>query len=124
MVTLKPRDINEYIAGFPEDIQKLLNQVRKLVKKAAPDAAETIKYAMPAFTLNGNLVYFAAFKQHIGFYPAPSRDEQFKKALAGYKIGKGSVQFPFDKPLPAELITKIVKFRVKKNLEKAGKMKK
>jgi uncharacterized protein YdhG (YjbR/CyaY superfamily) len=124
MVTFKPRDINDYIAGFPEDIQKLLNQIRKLVKKAAPDAVETIKYSMPTFMLNGNLVYFAAFKQHIGFYPAPSRDEQIKKALAGYKIGKGSVQFPFDKPLPADLITKIVKFRIKQNLEKAGKKEK
>jgi uncharacterized protein YdhG (YjbR/CyaY superfamily) len=120
MTTTRPKDIDEYIAGFPENIQKILEQIRATVKKAAPDAEETIKYAMPTFTLNGNLVYFAAFKNHIGFYPAPTGDEAFKKDLSVYKTGKGSVQFPIDKPMPLNLITKIVKLRVKKNLEKEG----
>jgi len=113
------KDIDEYIAGFPKDIQKMLEQIRATIKKAAPGAEETIKYAMPTFTLNGNLVYFAAFKNHIGFYPVPSGMEAFEKDLSVYKSGKGSVQFPLDQPMPLGLITKIVKFRVKENLEKA-----
>lgn len=116
MITPKPNDINEYIAGFPKDVQKILEQIRATVKKAAPNAEETIKYAMPTFTLNGNLVHFAAFKNHIGFYPAPIGNKAFENELSNYKTGKGSVQFPLDKPMPLDLITKIVKFRIKKNL--------
>lgn len=120
----KPKDINEYIAGFTPEIQKLLEQVRQTVQKTAPDAKETISYGMPAFKLNGNLVYFAAFTKHIGFYALPSGNEAFQKELSNYKTGKGSIQFPFDKPLPLDLITKIVKFRIEENTQKAGLKKK
>ena len=114
-----PRNIDEYIAGFPPDVQEILEKVRMTIRKAAPDAEETIKYRMPTFTLKGNLVYFAAFKNHVGFYPIPTGIEKFEKELSVYKQGKGSVQFPLDKPIPFDLITKIVKFRVKENLESA-----
>ena len=110
--------IDEYIAGYPKNVQKLLEEVRVTIKKAAPGAEEAIKYGIPTFILNGNLVHFGGFKNHIGFYPAPSGIEEFKKELSKYAGAKGSVQFPIDKPLPLALITKIVKFRVKKNLEK------
>jgi uncharacterized protein YdhG (YjbR/CyaY superfamily) len=111
--------IDQYIAGFPKDVQKILEQVRSTIKKATPDAEEKISYAIPTFTLNEkNLVHFAAFKNHIGFYPAPTGGEAFKKELSVYKTGEGSVQFPLDKPMPVDLITKIVKFRVKESLEK------
>ncbi|MGO4291708.1 iron chaperone [Chitinophaga sp. RAB17] len=116
--------IDEYIAGFPPDIQEILEQVRATVKKSAPKAEETISYGMPAFKQNGHLVYFAAFKNHIGFYPIPSGMEQFKAELAGYKTGKGSVQFPLDEPMPLTLIGKIVKFRVKENEKKSAAKKK
>ncbi len=123
MITNKPTDIDAYIAGFPEDIQKVLEQIWATIKAAAPDAAETISYAIPTFTLNGNLVHFAAFKNHIGFYPAPTGMESFKKELSVYKTGKGSVQFPLDQPMPLDLITQIVKFRVAMSLEKPKKKK-
>jgi uncharacterized protein YdhG (YjbR/CyaY superfamily) len=110
--------IDEYIADFPEDVQAKLLQVRATIKKAAPNAEEAIKYGIPTFVLNGNLVHFGGFKNHIGFYPAPNGIEAFKKELSRYAGAKGSVQFPLDKPLPLTLITKIVKFRVKKNSEK------
>jgi len=119
METNSPATIDEYIAGFPPDVQEKLQKVRATIKKAAPKAEETIKYRMPTFLLNGNLVYFAAYKHHIGFYPVPSGLEQFKAELAPYKTSKGAVQFPLDKPIPYPLITKIVKFRVKENLAKA-----
>jgi len=112
-------NIDEYISGFPEEIQILLEQVRATIKQAAPEAEEAIKYAMPTFVLNGNLVHFAAFKNHIGFYPVPSGIEAFKKELSVYKGAKGSVQFPLDKPMPLKLISEIVKFRVNENLLKA-----
>lgn len=122
MTTTKPDDIEEYIAGFPKSVQKILEQVRATIKKAAPEAEETISYAMPAFTLQGRyLVYFAAFKNHIGFYPAPVGNEAFKKVFSAYKTGKGSVQFPLDKPMPLDLITKIVKCRIDENLKKGKK---
>ncbi len=123
MTTTKPINMNEYIAGFPKDVQEILEQIRATIRKAAPAASETIKYAMPTFTLNGNLVHFAAFKNHIGFYPAPTENEEFKKELSGYKTGRGSVQFPIDKPMPLNLITKIVMLEVKKHLERAKKNK-
>ena len=125
MPTTKPKDIDEYIAGFPKDIQKNLEQVRAAIKKAAPHAKETISYAMPTFTLDDHyLVYFAAFKNHIGFYPAPTGNEAFKNEFSSYKTGKGSVQFPFDKPMPLSLITKIVKFRIIENLQQTKTKKK
>lgn len=111
--------IDEYIGTFPQEIQTLLEQVRTTIRQAAPEAEEAIKYAMPTFVLNGNLVHFAAFKHHIGFYPVPSGIEAFKKELSVYKGAKGSVQFPLDQPMPLELISKIVKFRVNENLLKA-----
>ena len=117
--TTIPKNIDEYIAGFPADIQIILGELRMAIKKAAPVAAETISYRMPTFVLNGNLVHFAAFKNHIGFYPTPSGIESFKKELSGYKGAKGSVQFPINAPLPLSLVTKIVKYRVQQNLEKA-----
>ncbi len=115
----KPLSIDEYIASFPEDTQQVLEQVRSLIKKAAPEAEETISYAMPAFKLGKvTLVYFAAFKNHIGFYALPSANETLKQELSAYKTGKGSIQFPLDKPMPGDLISKIVKLRVQENLSK------
>jgi uncharacterized protein YdhG (YjbR/CyaY superfamily) len=120
MVETQAETIDEYIARFPKDIQKLLKEMRATIHKAAPQAEEAIKYAMPTFVLNGNLVHFAAFKNHIGFYPAPQGIDEFKKELSRYKGAKGSVQFPLDEPLPLSLVTKIVKFRVAENRAKAG----
>ncbi|WP_153796664.1 iron chaperone [Foetidibacter luteolus] len=117
MVPNAAKNIDEYIAGFPEDIQARLQLIRQTVKKAAPDAVEAIKYAMPAFVLKGNLVFFAAFKNHIGFYPAPTGNPAFAKDLAIYKTGKGSVQFPLEQPVPLDLITRIVKLRIRQNTE-------
>jgi uncharacterized protein YdhG (YjbR/CyaY superfamily) len=117
----KVETINEYIAEFPKDIQALLQQMRKAVQEAAPAATERISYGMPTFFQNGNLVHFAAFKAHIGFYPAPSGIEKFQKELSKYKGAKGSVQFPLDEPLPLALVSKIVKFRVQENSKKPAK---
>lgn len=114
-------NIDSYIASFPGETQKLLQQVRATVKKAASKAEEKISYGMPAFALNGNLVYFAAFKNHIGFYALPTGHAAFKKELSVYKSEKGSVQFPLDEPLPLALISKLVKFRVKENMEREKK---
>jgi uncharacterized protein YdhG (YjbR/CyaY superfamily) len=118
MKSNQAKNIDEYIASFPKDVQKMLEEMRTAIKKAAPNAEETIKYAIPTFTLHGNLVHFAAYKNHIGFYPAPSAIEVFKKELSAYEGGKGSIQFPFDAPLPVALIKRIVKFRVLENSEK------
>lgn len=115
----KPSNIDEYMAGLPENIQMILEELRSTIRKAAPAAEETINYGIPTFTLNGNLVHFAAFKNHIGFYPAPSGIEAFKKELSVYDGAKGSVQFPVKDKLPLALITKIVKFRVNENIERA-----
>ena len=114
-----PKDIDEYISGFPSDVQKLLKKLRTTIKKTAPDAAETIKYQMPTFTLDGNLVHFAACKNHIGFYPAPRDVDEFRKELSAYSGSNSSLSLPLDKPIPVKLISRIVKFRVKKNREKA-----
>jgi uncharacterized protein YdhG (YjbR/CyaY superfamily) len=114
-----PKSIEEYIAGFPQPVQEILEKIRLTIRKAAPDAEETIKYQMPTFTQRGNLVHFAAFKRHIGFYPVPTGIEAFKKELSVYEGGKGSVKFPLDKPIPYNLISRIVKFRVKENLARA-----
>lgn len=115
--------IDEYIASFPEDVQEILQGLRRTIREAAPDAVERIAYQMPTFWQNGNLVHFAAFKNHIGFYPNPSGVEVFQEALASYKTSKGAIQFPIDQPLPLELISEIVRFRVTENLEKSGKPK-
>ena len=114
-----PKNIDDYIAGFPNDVQEILEKIRMTIRKAAPDAEETIKYQMPTFTLEGNLVHFAAYKKHIGFYPAPTGIEKFKNELSIYGSAKGTLKFPLDKPIPFGLISKIVKFRVKENLERA-----
>ena len=110
--------IDEYIAEFPEDIRDILEKMRKVIQDAAPEAKEAISYGMPTFKLNGNLVHFAAYKNHIGFYPTPSGIEAFKEEISGYKRSKGAVQFPLDKPVPYELVKKMVIFRVKENLQK------
>ena len=110
--------IDEYIKAFPRETQKILEEIRSTIKAAAPDAQEKISYQMPTFFLNGNLVHFAAFKNHIGFYPVPTGIAKFKKELSVYEQGKGSVQFPLDQPMPLDLITRIVKFRVNENLVK------
>jgi len=111
--------IDEYIGTFPEDIQKLLEEVRATIKAAAPNAEEKISYQMPTFFLNGNLIHFAAFKNHIGLYPTPSGTKAFKRELSIYQGAKGSVRLLIDKPLPLKLISRIVKFRVAENLKKA-----
>jgi uncharacterized protein YdhG (YjbR/CyaY superfamily) len=112
--------IDEYIATFPEDIQTLLEAVRATIKASAPDAEERISYQMPTFALNGNVVHFAALKNHIGLYPTPSGIEAFKDELSMYESTKGAVRFPISQPLPMELISKIVQFRVTENLKKAA----
>ncbi len=115
-----PQTIDDYIAGFPPDVQEILEKIRVTIRQAAPEAAEAIKYQIPTFTLNGNLVHFAAFKKHIGFYPTPTGTEKFQEELSSYKSGKGSVRFPLDEPIPYGLITDIVRFRVQDSLEKAA----
>jgi len=114
-----PQTIDEYIAGFPPDIQDKLEKIRETIREAAPDAIETISYQIPTFKLEGNLVHFAAFKKHIGFYPAPSGIEQFDEQLSKYKRAKGSIRFPLDEAIPYHLISEIVRFRVRENLERA-----
>ena len=112
--------VDEYIAGFPPETQKVLEELRALIQASAPDAAETISYAIPTFDLHGkHLVHFAGYEHHVGLYPAPSGMAEFEADLAPYKQGKGSVQFPLDKPLPTELIRRIVEFRVEENTRKA-----
>ena len=112
-------DVDAYIAGFPQDVQKTLRKVRQTIRKAAPDAQETISYQIPTFTQKGVLIHFAAFTNHIGLYPAPRGVEKFKDELSAYEGGKGTVRFPLDEPIPFDLITRIVKFRLKNNLERA-----
>jgi uncharacterized protein YdhG (YjbR/CyaY superfamily) len=116
----RPENIDEYIAAFPKDTQKVLEKLRAVIKKAAPGATETISYQIPTFRLGINLVHFAGWKNHIGFYPGAAGIEIFKDDLASYEVTKGTVKFPIGQPLPVELITRIVKFRVKQNLEKAA----
>ena len=119
-----PKNIDEYLFGFPEDIMIKLEKLREKIKKAAPGATETISYAIPTFRLEGNLVHFAGYKNHIGFYATPSGHTEFQEELSKYKQGKGSVQFPLDKPIPYDLISQIVKFRVEENLARAAAKKK
>jgi len=110
--------IDEYIGSFPEKTQRILEEIRAVIKAAAPEAEEKISYQMPTFFLNGNLIHFAAFKNHIGLYPTPSGTEAFKEEIAKYKAAKGSIQLPLDEPMPLKLISRIVKFRVSENLQK------
>ncbi len=119
MTKIEFKDIDSYIATFPTNVQEKLEQVRNAIKSSAPKAEEVISYNMPAFKYHGMLVYFAGYKNHIGFYSLPSGHKAFEKELSKYKQGKGSVQFPLDKPMPLALIKKMVKFRVKENSEKA-----
>ncbi len=114
----KPSNVNEYIALFPKEVQQVINDIRKTIKAAAPKAEEVISYQMPGYKYYGMLVYFAAWKNHIGFYPAGALNA-FKKELSGYEVSKGTIKFPLDKPFPFALLSKIVKFRVKENEEKA-----
>jgi uncharacterized protein YdhG (YjbR/CyaY superfamily) len=115
-----PQNIGEYIAGFPSDIQEILQTIRITIRNAAPEAEETISYKMPTFTYEGYIVYFAAYKKHIGFYPAPTGYAEFKEELEMYQGGKGTLQFPYDKPIPYDLISRIVMLRVQENLAKAA----
>lgn len=116
-----PKSFDDYLDRFPKNVQQRLKKIRLTVKRAAPQAKEKISYGIPSFTLNGMLVWFAAFKNHIGFYPRTSAIAAFKKELSAYKGAKGSVEFPFGKPLPLPLISRIVKFRMKENLGKTKK---
>ena len=118
-ITTAPKSIDEYIANFPSEVQEMLAALRATIREAAPKAEEAISYQMPTFRLHGNLVHFAAHKNHIGFYPTSSGIEKFKKELSVYEGAKGSVKFPIDKPLPLDLVSKIVSYRVRENLEKA-----
>ena len=113
-----PKTIDEYIAKYPDDVAQILTQIRSVIKESAPGAIEKISYQMPTFYLNGNLVHFAAFEKHIGFYPTPSGIEAFKDEIARYKWSKGAVQFPIDEPMPYDLIRRIVAFRVAENSKK------
>ncbi len=119
MKGLLAKNIDEYIAGFPEPIRGQLEKIREIIAKAAPKAEEVISYQMPAYRAHGILVYFAGYKKHIGFYPHGEPIEVFKEELTAYKTSKGAIQFPLDKKLPAGLITKIVKYRIKADAESA-----
>ena len=119
-----PKDIDAYIAGFPPDVQEILQKIRLTIKEAAPEATEKISYQIPTFYLKGNLVHFAAFKNHIGFFPTSSGVEKFKDELSVYELSKGTIRFPLGKPIPYNIITKITKFRVEENLGRAKAKKK
>lgn len=114
----QPKTMDEYIAAFPKEVQDILENMRGTIRESAPQAAEAISYGIPTFKLNGNLVHFAAYKNHIGFYPASSAIVAFKKELSPYKQAKGTVQFPIDQPIPFDLVKKIVRYRVGENLAK------
>lgn len=124
MRTSQVTTIDQYIAEFPEEIQSILEQIRTTIKKTAPAAKEAMKYGMPTFVYEGNLVHFAAFKNHFGFYPAPSGIEAFDKQTSQYKAGKGTLQFPIDQPIPYDLIVQIVQYRLQENEAKAALKKK
>ena len=113
-----PRNIDEYIGAFPPDVQSILQKIRLTIKAAAPQAEEKISYKMPAFALDGNLIYFAAFKKHIGVYPPVRGDEPLSKELSRHRGEKGNLKFPLDEPIPYELITRVVKFRIKEHVER------
>ena len=113
------KDIDEYIAGYPEDVQQILEKIRATIKAVAPEAVEAISYGVPCFRYKGDLIYFAGYKNHVSIYPAPRGHEEFKAELSAYKGGKGTVQFPLDKPMPYELVRRIAEFRMQENLAKA-----
>jgi len=115
------KDFDDYISDFPEEIRIVLEKIRQIIQQAAPEAKEAIKYGMPTFVLNGNLVHFAAYKNHIGFYPAPSGIDAFIDELAVYRTGKGTIQFPIGTSIPFDLIYKVVQFRIQENLHKKKK---
>jgi uncharacterized protein YdhG (YjbR/CyaY superfamily) len=115
---MRPKTIDEYIAAFPKNVQDILRELRQVIRDSAPESEEAISYQMPAFKLNGILVWFAAFKNHIGFYPKTSAIVAFKKELSDYEVSKGTIRFPLDKPIPFDLVRKIVKYRVKENLDR------
>ena len=117
---LKPKDIDEYIAAFPPEIRMILEKIRQTVREAVPEAGEKISYQIPAFTLNGDLIYFAAFKKHIGMYPPVKGDEQLRQEIARYRGEKGNLKFPLDEPIPYELISRIAKCRARVQLEEAA----
>jgi uncharacterized protein YdhG (YjbR/CyaY superfamily) len=119
-----PKTIDEYIAGFPPDVQEALEKIRMTIREAAPGAEETISYRIPTFTLKGNLVHFGAFKEHIGFYPTSTGIERFKDELSAFEGARGTVRFPLDRPIPFDLISRIVEFRVRENLDRAEAKKK
>lgn len=116
----EPKDVEDYIAAFPQEIQEILQKIRMTIREAAPEAEETIKYQMPTFVLGSNLAHFAAFKNHIGFYPAPRGIEELEDEVAAYRGAKSSLRFPLDKPIPYDLIGRIVKLRAERSLEKAA----
>jgi uncharacterized protein YdhG (YjbR/CyaY superfamily) len=117
----KTKTTNDYIADFPKDVQAVLRKVKATIKKAAPGAQETISYGIPAFNLNGQyLIYYAGYKKHVGIYPIPGGDAQFRKRVAPYVAGKGTLRFPLEEPIPYALITKVVKIRIKENRAKAA----
>ena len=120
MKSVAIKSIDEYIGACPEGVREILEQIRQTIKKAAPEAEEKISYQMPTFYLHDNLVHFAAYKKHVGFYPGPSGLKAYYEEISRYKNSKGAVQFPLDRPMPLKLIEKIVRFRVKENTEKAG----
>jgi uncharacterized protein YdhG (YjbR/CyaY superfamily) len=115
------KTIDEYIATFPKNVQRILEELRQAIRDSAPEAEEAISYQIPTFKLNGNLVHFAAFKNHIGFYPTSSGIEAFKEELSGYEVSKGTVRFPMNKPIPFDLVMKIVSYRVKENSDRKKK---
>ena len=115
------RSVDEYIAAFPKNVQDILQKLRRVIRESAPKAEEAISYGIPTFKLNGNLVHFGAYKNHIGFYPTPSAIAAFKKELSSYKQSRGTVQFPIDEPIPLGLIKRMVRFRVKENLNKTAR---
>ncbi|MBN2046734.1 MAG: DUF1801 domain-containing protein [Anaerolineaceae bacterium] len=115
-----PKDVDEYIAGFPEEIQVILEKIRTVIREAVPEAEEKISYRMPTYAWKGNLVHFAAHSKHIGFYPAPSGIRRFEDEISSYRYSKGAVQFPLDQPIPYDLIRRITVFRAEENLQKNG----
>ncbi|HWS23601.1 MAG TPA: DUF1801 domain-containing protein [Anaerolineales bacterium] len=124
MKDIETSSIDDYIAGFPTDLQMILQKVRQTIREAAPDAKEKIAYGIPTFTLEGNLVHFAAFKEHIGFYPDPRGIDEFINKLARYRSGKGTIQFPLNEPIPYDLIREVTLWRVSDNLRRAAEKKK
>jgi len=120
VVSKAPQTVDDYIADFPAEVRDILQQIRAIIREIVPDAEEVISYQMPTYRLQGNLVHFAAFKNHIGFYPTPSGVEAFQDELTFYQHAKGSIQFPLDRPMPYDLIRRIVMFRAKESLDQSG----